>query len=102
VYERKSIPSMNHEAYERAKLTHVAIRFQGKVYSLPAPNRHHHVISLIVQETDVDHVYGEEQGFLDAKGTFLNRRQALVNAQLHNQLKSGTVIRAERLFSEDV
>ncbi len=25
-------------------ITHVAIRFQGKVYSLPAPNRHHDVI----------------------------------------------------------
>jgi hypothetical protein len=87
----------------RTKLTHVAIRFRGKVYSLPAPNRHHHVISEILRECpDVSHVDGEEQGFLDESGTFLNRHQALVIAELMGQIKPGTVIRAGRLFSEDV
>lgn len=90
--------------YERAKLTHVAIRFQGKVYSLPAPNRHHHVIGEIIRQTGVKSVdvHDDDQGFLDEKGTYLNRRQALVSADLFDQIKPGTVIRAGQLFSEDV
>lgn len=88
---------------ERTKLTHVAIRFRGTVYSLPAPNRHHHVIAEILRQCpDVDHVYGDEQGFLDESGRFLNRRQALASAEMCGQLRPGVVIRAERLFSEDV
>jgi len=88
--------------YERTKLTHVAIRFRGIVYSLPAPNRHHDVIRKILRETDATYVCNDEQGFLDENGTFLNRRQALVSAELLGQLKPGTVIRAGQLFSEDV
>jgi hypothetical protein len=89
----------------RPPITHVAIRFQGKVYSLPAPNRHHDVIRLIV-ETDPTvktvNAYEDDQGFLDADGRYLNRRQALYNAQKNNQIKPGTTIKAGRLFSEDV
>lgn len=89
---------------DRAKLTHVAIRFRGVVYSLPAPNRHHHVIGEIIRLTGVETVDAptDDQGFLDENGTFLNSHQALVSAKLFDQLKPGTVIRAERLFSEDV
>lgn len=88
----------------RARLTHVAIRFRGAVYSLPAPNRHHHVIAKIVAETGVDNVdvHDDDQGFLDERGTYLNRQQALVIAELLGQIKPGTVIRARQLFSEDV
>lgn len=89
----------------RPPITHVAIRFQGKVYSLPAPNRHHDVIRLIV-ETDPTvktvNAYEDDQGFLDADGRYLMRRQALYNAQVNNQIKPGTTIRAGRLFSEDI
>jgi len=91
-------------AYERTRLTHVAIRFGGKVYSLRAPHRHHHVIAFIRQETGVDHVDvpEDDQGFLDESGRYLNRHQALVSAHMFGQIKEGTVIRAGRLFSEDV
>lgn len=90
-------------AHERTRLTHVAIRFRGKVYSLPAPNRHHHVIREILrQNPDVCSVSNDEQGFLDESGMFLNRHQALVSAELFGQIKPGTVIRADMLFSEDV
>ena len=85
-----------------AKITHVAIRFQGTVYSLPSPNRHHHVIMEILNRTGVDHIWGEEQGFLDETGQFLSRRQALVSALFHGQVKNPSQIRAERLFSEDL
>jgi len=89
----------------RPPITHVAIRFQGKVWSLPKPNRHHDVIRLIV-ETDPTvktvNAYEDDQGFLDADGLYLNRRQALYNAQKNNQIKPDTTIRAGRLFSEDI
>ena len=89
---------------KRTKLTHVAVRFRGVTYSLPAPNRHHHVLAKIRQETGVSFVDTDEneQGFLDESGRFLNRHQALVSAQLFDQIKEGVVIRADRLFSEDV
>ena len=86
----------------RTPITHVAIRFQGTVYSLPPPNRHHHIIRLIVDTTGVPSVDNDEQGFLDATGRFLSRRQALVSARLHGQLKDPDNIRAGRLFSEDL
>lgn len=86
----------------RTKITHVAIRFQGVVYSLPPPNRHHHVIRLIVEQTGVDSVDNDEQGFLDESGRFLSRRQALVSARLFGQIKDESQIRAGRLFSEDL
>lgn len=74
---------------ERTRLTHVAIRFRGKVYALPAPNRHHHVIrEIIKQNPDVCSVSNDEQGFLDEGGHFLNRSQALVSAQLFDQLRT--------------
>jgi hypothetical protein len=88
---------------DRTKLTHVAIRFRGKVYSLPAPNRHHHVITEILkQNPDVCTVDDNEQGFLDESGTFLNRKQALVSAQLFDQLKPNEPVRCGMLFSENV
>lgn len=88
----------------RPPITHVAIRFQGKVYSLPKPNRHHDVIRMIVETQGVSHVDArdEDQGFLDADGRYLTRRQALYNAQVNNQLKPNEPIRMGQLFSENV
>ena len=74
---------------ERGRLTHVAIRFRGVLYALPAPNRHHHVIREIMrQNPDLCSVNNDEQGFLDEFGHFLNRKQALVSAVLFNQLRT--------------
>lgn len=82
-------------------ITHVAIKYQGEIYSLPAPNRHHHVIAMIAHE--VDHAVGaNEQGFLDDQSSFLDRVQALEHALLNNQVKDVNDIRAGQLFSEDV
>jgi hypothetical protein len=73
---------------ERLPLVGVAIRFEGKVYSLPKPNRHHHVISLIVNKTGIlsIDVESDDEGFIDEQGNFLNRKKALINAIEHNQL----------------
>lgn len=88
----------------RPKITHVAIRFKGEIYSLPAPNRHHHVIWHIIEKTGVESVdtHGEDQGFLDESGEYLNRKQALVSAKINNQIKNLNDIRCGTLFSEDV
>ncbi len=88
-------------------ITHVAIRFEGVVYSLPAPNRHHDVIRKIVEETGVKFVYknpdtDDAQGFLDDTGRFLNRKQALIHAIVNDQVKDLNKVRLDMLFSEDL
>ena len=94
---------------ERPKLTHVALRFQGKVWSLPRPYRHHHIISMIMyldghygsgELTSVD-TYGDDQGFLDETGRYLTRPQAEVSAELNGQIKNGKII-GSVLTSEDL
>jgi hypothetical protein len=60
-------------------ITHVAIKRNGKVYSLPPPNRHHDVLySMPEEEQGVsDEVEARDvQGFLDDKGNFLTRSEA--------------------------
>lgn len=88
----------------RPRITHVAIKFQGTTYSLPAPNRHHHVIRLIVDTTGVSNVsvYPDEQGFLDETGRFLTRKQALISALQNNQVKDPSKVMLGMLFSEDL
>jgi hypothetical protein len=83
-------------------ITHVAIRHRGTLYALPAPNRHHHVRDLIVEQTGEGIDGNDEQGFLDDQNRFLDRRQALRHALACDQIKPGTQIRAGQLFSEDV
>lgn len=89
----------------RPAITHVAIRFQGEVYSLPNPNRHHDVVRHIVEVTGATQVntHGEDQGFLDAHGRYLNRKQALVSAQLNEQVKDACLsVKLGELYSEDI
>lgn len=78
-------------------ITHVAIRYAGKTYSLPKPNRHHHVIRMIggISGPDI-------QGFLDDSGVFLNRADALEVALRAGQVLDIDNVRAGRLFSEDL
>ncbi len=88
-----------------SRITHVAIRFQGRVWSLPAPNRHHDVIRLIVAETGVATVdaYGDDQGFLIDGERYCRRKSALRIARECGQLKPGGVgERRGELYSEDV
>lgn len=86
-------------------ITHVAIRFQGKVWSLPAPNRHHDVIRLIVAETGVKTVDAREddQGFLINGEQYARRKPALRIALQAGQCKADCLgARLGKLFSEDV
>lgn len=80
----------------------VAIRYEGRTYSLPPPSRHHHIIRMIAEENGVGVHGDEEQGFLDSDGAFLNRKQALDVALAAGQVLDPANIRAGRLFSEDL
>ncbi len=88
----------------RPRITHVAIRYKGKVWSLPEPNRHHNVIRLIADETGDKYIdaHGDNQGFVDADGRYLNRRQALVSALVNKQVLDENDIRGGQLYSEDL
>jgi hypothetical protein len=97
----------------RPKITHVAVRFQGRTWSLPRPYRHHHVLRVIwwlaeefgewtKEKVDSIDAHGEDQGFLDEEGRYLNRKQALVNAELNGQFKPGHPTVPYELFSEDI
>lgn len=89
---------------DRAPITHVAIRYKGKVWSLPPPNRHHNVIRLIADETGDTHIdaHGENQGFVDADGRYLTRARALVSALCNKQVLDENDIRGGQLYSEDL
>lgn len=88
----------------RPRITHVAIRFQGHVYSLQPPHRHHDVIRLIAEQTGIQYVdaRGEDQGFLDESGRYLNRKQALVSARVNGQLLADRPIWHSELYSENL
>lgn len=84
-------------------ITHVAIRHGGKVWSLPAPNRHHHVLRLIVEATGVKYVDARDpdQGFLDSQGNYLDRVRALAVARAAGQLITYREVH-DRLYSENL
>lgn len=89
---------------ERLPIVAVAIRYRDKVYSLPSPKRHHDVIRLIAEELGITYVDArdDDQGFLDTSGRFLSRKQALINALDHDQIKDVDQVRLGRLYSEDL
>lgn len=86
------------------KITHVAIEYAGRIWSLPAPNRHHHIIRMIAKETG-DGIHGPDvQGFLDETGRFIGRIEAYAIASDNGQLKlrGPAAYQGRELFSEDL
>jgi hypothetical protein len=86
-------------------ITHVAIKYDGKIYSLPAPNRHHNVIRMIAEENGVGIIGPDVQGFLDDKGNFLDRHNGYIYAQANGQLKrmpGPQFYQGDDLYSEDL
>lgn len=87
----------------RPPLTHVACKDrEGRVWSMPAPFRHHHVLRVMHDHGTrcaEDNHYS--QGFLDASGRYLHRKAAFVNAHLNGQIKNGEIIGGV-LTSEDL
>lgn len=83
-------------------ITHVAIIHKDVTYSLPKPNRHHHVIKYIVEECKQTPPVSGLQGFLTKNGKFLNRTNARILAEETNQILPNADLRANILFSEDL
>lgn len=86
-------------------ITGVAIKYDGKVYSLPRPNRHHNVIRHIREVTGHGISGPDVQGFITQRGVFLNRRQgmelAAANGQL-NRREGENFYQGPDLYSEDL
>jgi hypothetical protein len=84
-------------------ITHVAIRSDGVLYSLPKPNRHPDVIKLIADKTGKP--MGKNlQGFIDDKEGFVTRKHALTLAMEVGQIldPNSDGPRIGILFSEDI
>jgi hypothetical protein len=82
---------MKHEEIVRA-----AVRYDGIVWSLPRPARHHHIIAAHAVVTL--RCGSGEQGFLTSEGRFVNRRAAAEIAWIAGQ----TAVERYELFSEDL
>lgn len=84
--------------------TFAAIRLDnGEIYTMAPPNRHHNIIRKIRDEGIKEFLEGDKQGFVDNKGRFLRRKQALTIAQNAGQvIKQSAGTWAHGLFSEDV
>lgn len=82
-------------------ITHVAFRMRGTILSLPAPNRHCHLIWANLDEYGKCHCPFEDSGFLDDKGNFLGRREAMEHAIACGQIPPDKVV-SVYLYSEDV
>lgn len=86
-------------------ITHVAIIYKCKIYSLPAPNRHHNVIREIAKENGVGIKSYDIQGFINDQGDFLTRRQGMQYArscgQLNRKDETGSY-QGDELYSEDL
>jgi hypothetical protein len=72
-------------------ITHVSIKTEdGRVWSLPKPNRHGHVIHFIHQQLGREQALRmltkHVQGFLNDKQLFLDRVEAWQEAKLCNQI----------------
>lgn len=81
-------------------ITGVAILTQdGALWSLPSPNRHHHLFALAAFQGH--NPEPGEQGFTTDAGRFVDRVEALAIARAADQpiRKQGNV---EKLYSEDL
>lgn len=87
---------------DRAPIVAVAVKYGGKVWSLPEPNRHCDIVRLISDTTGEKTIDLESEGFLDADDRYLTREQALVSALCNRQVLDENDIRHDQLFSEDL
>lgn len=89
-----------------------ALEYQGLIFTLPKPSRHHHIIHQLDDYVCDSFEWGKvEQGFIDHMGVFYTREAAYQYCQLIGQplirrlalLQAGeNVYNGEELFSEDL
>jgi hypothetical protein len=75
-----------------------AILYNNRVY---AGKRHGDIIPVIINETGVNCVNGEQQGFITSSGRFVNRREAAKIALESGQIRK-LRFHEDELFSEDL
>jgi len=78
------------------RIAGVAMYIDGKIESLPAPNRHHDIIAKFPRP---NHTHGQ-QGFLDGYGNFLSREDAMKTAKILGQVDES--LTSTSLHSEDL
>lgn len=86
-------------------IARAAIRFQGVIYSVAPPGRHHDCIHLAAETTGEKYIdcHDDDQGFIDSTGRYLRRRPALAVALKSGQAKKDCLgAKLGKLFSEDV
>ncbi len=80
-------------------ITAAAIRRNGLIFSIPPPARHHHIIAEMAK-VGVPNSIGDEQGFTNSRGAFVDRELAGDIALADGQITS--LQWPPRLFSEDL
>jgi hypothetical protein len=88
-------------ASEDFRIMGVAIRMGEKVYKLPAPNRHSHLIKMMAEELGLPTPIRGEMGFYLHDGEFVDRVQAKPIAYMSGQILYGMGVFPE-LYSEDM
>lgn len=80
-----------------------AIAKDNKVWSVPKPGRHNHVINLICEELGIEYVGSNfVQGFLTSEGRFVDRKEAAEVARKADQRLIGGWSWVNKLYSEDL
>jgi len=82
------------------QITYVAIKRHGKIFCLPKPYRHHHIIRMMVEICGIPEPIRDEQGFMSNVGEFFTREEAAELALLNGQIKK--LKTPPKLFSEDI
>lgn len=85
------------------RIVAAAVKFGDLVISLPAPDRHHHIIHAAARLRGKPGS-GDAQGFLTSEGRFVDRKAAWAIAEAAGQLleRAPTDKRGGTLYSEDV
>jgi hypothetical protein len=87
------------------RVTRVAIKTADGVFSLPRPNRHHHILRFLFSQGPRDY-NSEVEGFTDEYGNFLTRREAYEiaakNGQIDRSWHPPNSYDGDKLFSEDL
>lgn len=92
------------------KITHVASKFRGQIYSLPKPHRHSDIWLNLYKLFPNYRESEEERGFLDSEGNWLTRSGAYYRAQRTGQIVIDSIwkknhpgiMKAGLLYSEDL
>lgn len=88
---------------EQETIVGVAAKAYGKLYQLPKPNRHHHLLDIMYKEkNEAFQVAADEEGFITSTGRYVNREEGLVIAEKANQVIAERHRPGSELYSESV